>query len=68
MDDDEMTGIKQGYTTTIQVQKRTRDRLDKTSLRNETYDELINRLIDEHEAHSQETRDRVRETWEDLHE
>jgi len=63
-----MTAVKRDETATIQVKRRTRDRLDKTSLRNETYDELLNRLIDEHEKHSQETRDRIRETWEDLHE
>jgi len=63
-----MTAVKQDETITLHVKKRTQDRLDKTRLRNETYDELIDRLIDEHEKHSQETRDRIRETWEDLHE
>ncbi len=53
---------------TLKVKKRTLERLNRAARRNETPDELINRLIDEHEKHTEEERERIQETWEDIHE
>jgi hypothetical protein len=60
------TGLEEPVT--IKVTKRTRERLERTARRNETADELLNRLIDEHEKRKEEELECVRETWEDIHE
>ncbi len=53
---------------TLKVAKRTLDRLERVARRNETLNELINRLLDEHDKHREEERERIQETWEDIHE
>ncbi len=53
---------------TLKVAKRTLDRLERAARRNETLNELINRLLDEHDKHREEERERIQETWEDIHE
>lgn len=53
---------------TLKVTKRTLERLGRTARRNETPNDLINRLIDEHDKHKEEERERIQETWEDIHE
>ncbi len=63
-----MIALTRDETVTIKVTKRTLDRLERTARRNETPDELINRLIDEHDKHREEERERIQETWEDIHE
>jgi hypothetical protein len=60
------TGLDEAVT--IKVTKRTRERLERIARRNETADELMNRLIDEHEKRKEEELKCVRETWEDIHE
>lgn len=41
-----------GNVTTVKVMKRTRDRLAKIGSKNETYDDVINRLIEYFEKNS----------------
>jgi len=41
---------KQSNLTTVQLKKATRARLDNQGFRHESYDGIINRLIDEHES------------------
>ncbi|MGZ4905063.1 MAG: CopG family transcriptional regulator [Halobacteriota archaeon] len=53
---------------TLKVTKRTLERLERSARRNETLNDLINRLIDEHDKHRVEERERIQETWEDIHE
>ncbi len=63
-----MTALTHDDTVIIKVTKRTLDRLQRTARKNETPNELINRLIDEHDKHREEERERIQETWEDIHE
>ncbi len=63
-----MAPIAHDETVTLKVTKRTLERLGRTARRNETPNDLINRLIDEHDKHKEEERERIQETWEDIHE
>lgn len=40
-------------TTSIKIQMSTRDRLVELGKKNESYDTIINKLIDEHEKHAE---------------
>ncbi len=40
-------------TTSIKLQTNTRDRLVELGKKNESYDTIINKLIDEHEKHAE---------------
>jgi len=46
--------IAMGYRTTIDVTNLTRDRLRAKKEGNETYDELVNRILDENERGTNE--------------
>jgi hypothetical protein len=41
-----------GNITTVKVQKKTRDRLTRLGNKSETYDDIINRLMNFYEKHS----------------
>ncbi len=63
-----MAPIPRDEMVTLKVTKRTLERLERTARRNETLNDLINRLIDEHDMHREDERERIQETWEDIHE
>ena len=45
--------VVRDFTTTIQIQKSTRDRLKTLGRKDETYDNLVNRLIEGYVAFTQ---------------
>lgn len=46
------TTLEEMGTTSIKIQMSTRDRLVELGKKNESYDTIINKLIDEHEQHA----------------
>jgi hypothetical protein len=42
--------------TNVQVKRKTRDRLDKSGRRGETFDEIISRLLDERDGNNRNSK------------